>query len=89
MHTLLKTPSTWRGYGSRQLAVCIRRHQKHDYANYDQFAPNFDMTYKTTQCVSVPNLKLFRSIKTELWAKEVGEVFIILYGKMGWHNITV
>ena len=27
--------------------------------NYDQFAPNFDMAYKTSQCVSVPNLKLF------------------------------
>ena len=31
----------------------------------------------------VPNLKLFGSIKSELWAKEVGEYFIMLYGKMG------
>ena len=29
------------------LVVCIWRHQKHDCANYDQFAPNFGMLYKT------------------------------------------
>ena len=29
---------------------------KHDYANYDQFAPNFVIAYKTIQHVSVPNL---------------------------------
>ena len=39
---------------------------KHNDANYDQFAPNFDMAYKTTQCVSVLNLKLFVSTKAEL-----------------------
>ena len=71
----------------------------YDYANYDQFAPNFDMAYKIIQCVSVPNLKLFGSIKTELRAKEVGEFFITLYEKLGWghslahqhgcHNINV
>ena len=33
--------------------VCIRRHQKHDYANYDQFVPNFDMVYETIKRVSV------------------------------------
>ena len=51
----------------------------HDYANYDQFAPNFDI-----QRVSVPNLKLFGPMITELWAKKVGEFSIMLYGKMGW-----
>ena len=35
---------------------------KHDNANYDQFAPNFD----TIQHVSVPNLKLFGPMNTEL-----------------------
>ena len=45
------------------------------------------MTYKTTQCISVPNLKLFGSIKAELLAKEVGEVSIMLYGKMRWGRL--
>ena len=66
------------------LLVCIWRHQKHDYANYHQFATNTDMACKTIQHVSVPNLKLFGTIKTELWAKEVWEFSITLYGKMGW-----
>ena len=64
---------------------------KHDYANYDQFAPNkivllysFDMAYKTTQRVSVPDLELFGSTKAELWAQEVGEFSVMLYGKMDW-----
>ena len=52
--------------------------------NYDQFAPNFDIAYKTIQCVSVPNLNLFGPMKTELLAKEVGEFSIMLYGKIGW-----
>ena len=46
---------------------------KHDFANYDQFASDFDTAYKTIQRVSVPNLKLFGSIKIELAAKEAGE----------------
>ena len=54
---------------------------KHDYANYDQFAQSLDMAYKTIQCVFA-NLKLFRSIKTELRAKEVGKFSIMLYGKL-------
>ena len=54
------------------LVVCIRRHQKHDSANYDRFAPNSYMSYKTIRHVSVPNLKLFRPMNIELWAKEVG-----------------
>ena len=33
--------------------------------------------------VSVPNLKLFGPTKTDLWAKEIGEISIMLYGKMG------
>ena len=44
---------------------------KHDYANYDQFAPNFDVAYKTIQRVFVPNLKLFGPMNTELWAKKL------------------
>ena len=40
---------------------------KHDYANYDQFVPNFDMACKTIQHVSVPDLTLFRSVKTGSW----------------------
>ena len=64
--------------------VCVWRHQKHDYASYDRFVPNFDMAYKTITHVSVPNLKSFRPTKTKLRAKEGGEFFIMLYGKMGW-----
>ena len=41
------------------------------------------MVYKTTKRVSVPNLKSFRRMKTELLAKEAGEFSIMLYGKMG------
>ena len=53
--------------------------KKHEYANYDQFGPNFDMAHKTKQGVSVPNLKLiFGTMKAELWAKEVGEFSIML-----------
>ena len=37
------------------------------------------MAYNTIQCVFVPNTKLFGSIKTELWAKEVGKFSIMLY----------
>ena len=64
--------------------VCIGRHHEHDHANYNQFVPNFEVAHKTIQCVCVPNLKLFGSTKTELWAKEVGEFSIMLYEKMGW-----
>ena len=39
---------------------------KTNYVNYAQFAPNFDMAYKTTQRVFVPNLMLFEPKKTEL-----------------------
>ena len=48
------------------LVVCIGCHQKHDYANYDRFVPNFGMAYKTIKRVSVPNLKSFGPTKTEL-----------------------
>ena len=60
------------------------RHQKLDYANFHRFVPNFDMAYKTIKRVSVPNLKSFGPTKTELRAKEVGELSIMLYGKMSW-----
>ena len=57
----------------------MRRYTKHDHANYNQFAPNLDMYYKTIERIFVPNLKLFGSMKTELWAKEVGGFSVILY----------
>ena len=45
------------------------------------------MAYKTIQCVFVPNLKLFRSIKTELWAKEVGKFLLCCMGiQAGGHS---
>ena len=34
--------------------------------------------------VSVPNLKLCGSMKTELWAKEVGESSVMLCGNISW-----
>ena len=58
-------------YWLSMLVVSIRRHQKHNYANYDQFAPNYDMAYKTIHGVSVPNVKLFGPTKRELWPKKV------------------
>ena len=62
---------------------------RHDYANYDQFAPNFNMAYKTIQCVSVPNLKLFRSLKTELWTRIFGEFLLCCTGKWaGGHSFA-
>ena len=39
---------------------------------------------KTIQHVSVPNLKLFGPVKTELWAKKFRGFSFTLYGKMGW-----
>ena len=71
-------------FGTRVLVPFIWCHQKHDYANYDQFAPNFAATYKTIQCVTVPNWKLFGPTETELWIKEVRWCSIMLYGKMDW-----
>ena len=46
------------------------------------------MAYKTIKRVSVPNLKSFGLMKTELQAKEVGEFSIMLYGKMGWRAFS-
>ena len=59
------------------LVVYIGRHQKRDHGNYDQFAPNSDMACRTIQRVSVPDLKSFEPIETELWAKEVREISIM------------
>ena len=42
------------------------------------------MAYKTIQRVFVPNLKLFRPINTELWAREVGDFSIMLHGEKDW-----
>ena len=37
------------------------------------------MAYKTKQPVYVPNLKSCGLTKTDLWAKEVGEVSIVIW----------
>ena len=44
---------------------------KHDYSNYDRFAPNFDMANKIIKHVSVPNLKSFGPTKTK-WENRLG-----------------
>ena len=51
-------------------------HQKHVYANYDKFALNFGMVFKTIQRVFVSNFKLFGPIKIKLWDRIVGEFFL-------------
>ena len=57
---------------------------KHDYANYDQFATNFDMTYKTMQHVFVQNLKFLDQRGQSYWRRKLKKFLIImLYGKMG------
>ena len=53
---------------------------KHDYVNYDQFFPNFSITCNNMQFFFVPNLKSFGPIQAKLWAKEVWEFSIMLYG---------
>ena len=68
-------------HDTKNMVVCILRHQIQDDANYDQLAPNFDIA--TIQRVSVPNLNLFGQMKIKLRAKEFGELFIMLHGKMG------
>ena len=58
---------------------------KHDYANYEQFAPNFDMAYETVQGVSTKfEVTVVGPMTIELWAREVRELFIKLYGKISW-----
>ena len=49
------SPTVLGGYGYRGLHMTSPK----NYVNYDQFAPNFSMAYKTIQRVSVPNLQLF------------------------------
>ena len=39
------------------------------------------MAHETIQRVSVPNFEVFGPLKIDLWAKEVGEFFIILMEK--------
>ena len=60
------------------LVVCIGRHQKHDHANYDQFSPNFDITCKIIQRISVPNLNSFQINKNRVMVKEIEEFLKIL-----------
>ena len=55
-----------------------------DFANYDQFAPNFDMVCKTIQHVSVP------IIKTELWRKKLDNFLLCNMGKwVGGHSFPL
>ena len=67
----------------RDLVVCILRHQKQEYANDDQFSPNFDMVYNTIQLVYVPNLKSFGLMKTDLSAKESWRSFYYVIWENG------
>ena len=41
------------------------------------------MTYNTIRFISVLNLKLFEPMKTKLMAKEVVEISVMLYKKIG------
>ena len=51
---------------------------KYDYANYNQFVTNFDMTYLTIQLASAQNLKsVFGLTKAKLWTEEVGEFSVM------------
>ena len=54
---------------------------KHDDSNYDQFAQNFCIAYKTIQRVS--KFEVVWINKTELQAKEVEKLTFMLYGKNG------
>ena len=40
------------------------------------------LTWWQEVCVSVPNLKLFEPMQTDLWAKEAGGCPLMIYGKM-------
>ena len=51
--------------------------------NYDKFAGNFVMAYKTKQGVFVPNLKLFGQTKTELQTKKVAKIFYYVIWENG------
>ena len=53
--------------------VCIQRPRKYHHVDYDQFVPNFDICLIRPYSVSLPDLKLFGPMKTEVWAKKVGE----------------
>ena len=61
--------------------VCIWRHQKHDYANYDQFVQNFGIAGKTIQCVSVPNLNLIGIMKQSYSPKKLEDFLLCNMGK--------
>ena len=59
--------------------VCIWSHQKYDYANYDQFAPNFDIAYKTIPCIFMPNLNENRVVGQKSW-----RIFYYVIWGNGW-----
>ena len=59
------------------------RHQKYDHANYDQFTQNFDMTYRTIQLVSVPNLKLFGPMTTTKIVQRGWKIFYYVIWENG------
>ena len=64
------------------LVVFIRHHQKHDYVNYDRFAQNFDMAYKTIQRVSAPNLKVLSQWKPSYGPKNFENFLLCYMGKL-------
>ena len=49
-----------------------------------KFLANFCEACRMTWHVSLPKLQSFGPLKIELWAKEVGEFSITLYGRMSW-----
>ena len=58
---------------------------KHDYANYDQFVPSFNMVHKTIhKTCFCTKFKVIQTNENRVMGKEVGEFSILLYGKMGW-----
>ena len=82
-------------FSTQLLVVCIWRHQRHDYANYNQFVPNFDMAYKTTQRVSVPNLKVIWTNQNRAMGQRSWSIFYHVVwehsfaDQNGRHNINV
>ena len=52
----------------------VLRHQKYDYANDDQFPPNFDWTSKNIWYVSVPNEVLW-TIESRVMGQRSWKIF--------------
>ena len=62
------------------LVVFIWRHQRYVYESYNQFAPNFDMAYKTIQHVFVSDVKLFGSLnKNKVIGRKTWRIFYVIW----------